>query len=396
MAGFWKKRTHRRSSGEAEKEPVASRTIEGVSTSIAAFVGGAREGPVNRATLIHGFGEFEGIFGGLWEGSPLSFAVRQYYLNGGRDALIVRVNPSEDSEASDADLVGSRARRTGIHALEGAGTFNLLCLPPPAPGLDVTPSTYATAADYCRERRAFLLVDPPAAAREPAALISWVAALPAMAGENAAIFFPWLRAGNPLNADRLEELAPAGAVAGVFARSDAARGVWKAAAGPEAHLEGVRGLAYDVNDAEGDQLNRRGINSLRVLREGGAVIWGSRTLAGANGTSSEWKYIPVRRLALYIEASLYRGTEWAVFEVNAERLWAALRSSVESFMQDLFRRGAFQGSSADEAYFVRCDRQTTTGTDIEAGVVNIEVGFAPLKPAEFVIIKIQQRAGARR
>jgi phage tail sheath protein FI len=396
MAGFWKKFTHRERPGGPEKEPLAGRTIEGVGTSITALIGGARDGPVNRPTLIHSFGEFDRIFGGLWERSPLSFAVHQYYLNGGRDALIIRVNASEDARISDADLMGNRENQSGIHALDGGSTFNLLCLPPPVSGLDVTPATWATAADYCRGRRAFLLVDPPAAVRDPAAVSSWVAGLPAMAGENAAVFFPRVRATNPLNGGRLGELAPGGAVAGVFARSDAARGVWKAAAGPEADLKGVPELAYSLNDAENDRLNQRGINSLRALPEGGPVIWGSRTLAAADGTSGDWQYIPVRRLALYIEASLYRGTEWAVFEANDERLWAALRTSVEGFMQDLFRRGAFQGSAADEAYFVRCDSRTTTPGDVEAGLVNIEVGFAPLKPAEFVVVKVQQRAGRRR
>jgi hypothetical protein len=189
MAGFLKKFAHRKPSREAEKEPLADRAIVGVSTSITAFIGGARDGPVNRPTLIHGFGEFDRIFGGLWERGTLSFAVQQYYLNGGRDALIVRVNASEGSRVSDADLVGSRDRKSGIHALD-ASTFNLLCLPPPAPGLDVTPATWATTADHCRARRAFLLVDPPAAARDPAAATSWLTGLPAMAGENAAVFFP--------------------------------------------------------------------------------------------------------------------------------------------------------------------------------------------------------------
>ena len=183
------------------------------------------------------------------------------------------------------------------------------------------------------------------------------------------------------------------ASAGVFARTDAQRGVWKAPAGTDASLNGVRELTIRVNDLENGQLNPLGVNCLRTFPVIGNVVWGARTLRGADQLASEWKYIPVRRLALFLEESLYRGIKWVVFEPNDEPLWAQIRLNVGAFMHNLFRQGAFQGTTPRNAYFVKCDKETTTQNDIDRGIVNILVGFAPLKPAEFVIIKLEQLAG---
>ena len=157
-------------------------------------------------------------------------------------------------------------------------------------------------------------------------------------------------------------------------------------------MVGVRELAYKMTDGENGKINPIGVNALRVFPVIGHVMWGARTLEGADVLASEWKYIPVRRVALYIEESLYRGTQWVVFEPNDESLWAQIRLNIGTFMQDLFRQGAFQGTSPREAFFVKCDSETTTQSDIDKGIVNIVDGFAPLKPAEFVVIKIQQIA----
>jgi phage tail sheath protein FI len=211
--------------------------------------------------------------------------------------------------------------------------------------------------------------------------------------KNAAIFFPRLRQRDPERDNQWDDFAPCGAVAGVFARTDTQRGVWKAPAGLEATLAGVPQLSLSLTDPENGELNPLGINCLRTMPPAGRVIWGSRTLQGDDRLASEWKYIPVRRTALFMEESLYRGTQWVVFEPNDEPLWAQIRLNVGAFMHNLFRQGAFQGQTPREAYLVRCDRETTTQNDINRGIVNIVVGFAPLKPAEFVIIKIQQLAG---
>lgn len=210
---------------------------------------------------------------------------------------------------------------------------------------------------------------------------------------NAVMYFPRLRMPDPLNENRLGSFAPCGAVAGIMARTDAQRGVWKAPAGLEASFSGVQEFTYTLTDGENGRLNPLGLNCLRSFPVAGKVVWGARTLVGADLLASEWKYLPVRRMALFLEESLYRGTQWVVFEPNDEPLWAQIRLNVGAFMQNLFRQGAFQGQSPREAYLVKCDRETTTQNDINLGIVNILVGFAPLKPAEFVVIRIQQLAG---
>jgi phage tail sheath protein FI len=217
--------------------------------------------------------------------------------------------------------------------------------------------------------------------------------IPGLSSENAAIFFPRIQAPNPLRDNQVEDFAPGGAIAGIFARTDAARGVWKAPAGLDATLRGVVGLTIPLTDAENGELNPLGINCLRQVPAAGYVVWGARTIVGDDRLASQWKYIPVRRTALYIEESLYRGTQWAVFEPNDEPLWSQLRLNIGVFMHGLFRQGAFQGQSPKDAYFVKCDSTTTTQADIDRGIVNIVVGFAPLKPAEFVVLYIQQIAG---
>jgi Bacteriophage tail sheath protein len=287
-----------------------------------------------------------------------------------------------------------KTNKEGMYALEQVDLFNLLCIPPYKDG-DVDGNMISAAVSYCEERRAMVLVDPPkkwtdkAKAKEdfgsPTNDIE--------RSKNAALFFPRLRQPNPLRDNQMEDYAPCGVIAGVMARTDVQRGVWKAPAGLDATLVGVPQLSVLLTDAENGELNPLGINCLRAFPVSGRVVWGARTLRGADQLADEYKYIPVRRTALFIEESLYRGTQWVVFEPNDEPLWAQIRLNVGAFMHNLFRQGAFQGSTPREAYFVKCDKETTPQNDINLGIVNIHVGFAPLKPAEFVIIKLQQMAG---
>jgi len=172
--------------------------------------------------------------------------------------------------------------------------------------------------------------------------------------------------------------------------------VWKAPAGIEATLSGVSELSVKLTDREIGQLNPLGVNCLRSHPKAGHFIYGARTRDGADRQTSEWKYLPVRRTALFLEESLARGTRWVVFEPNDEPLWSKVRLTAGTFMNNLFRQGAFAGTTARDAYFVKCDSETTTQNDTDSGVVNIVVGFAPLKPAEFVVIRIQQIAGQTR
>jgi phage tail sheath protein FI len=509
-----------------EEVPSGVRTITGVATSITAFIGRALRGPVNEPVTINNPGDFERIFGGLWLDSTMSFAVRDYFLNGGSQAIIVRLHngataaeitlsndnnetlqlkaasvgswgddlsifidydtkdtndeklfnltvsekdgasekflnvstdqtsprylprvlkqrsmlilvknvdidddssepmmsenrPCENTDAitpsaseppilgNDGTLLGDEQlfsaegmqnAKTGMYALEKADLFNLLCIPPYTATNDVSAILISNAAVYCKKRRAMLLVDPHSTWTNKALAISEFKdgsypGINAPINRYAAIFFPRLKQPNPLRDNQVEEFVPCGAVAGIFARTDAQRGVWKAPAGREASLVGVPQLSVHLNNDENGELNQLGINCLRAFPGYGRVVWGSRTLDGADRQASEWKYIPVCRTALYIEESLYRGTQWVVFEPNDEPLWAQIRLNISAFMHNLFRQGAFQGMTSKEAYFVKCDKETTTQNDINLGIVNILVGFSALKPAEFIFIKIQQLAG---
>jgi phage tail sheath protein FI len=266
--------------------------------------------------------------------------------------------------------------------------FNLMILPQTSPVQDIT-KLYGNASVFCQQRRALLLMDAPvwpdvqtAAAGVPALRIGLVK-------DYSALYFPRLI----INENGLQTaVGPTGAIAGLMARIDTSRGVWKAPAGAEADLRGIVGLEQRFSDAENGVLNPRAINTLRVFPDG-VVCWGARTMDGDDNSQSEYKYVPIRRLALFIEESLYRGLKWVVFEPNDEPLWAQIRLNVGAFMNSLFRQGAFQGAKATDAYFVKCDAETTTQDDRNRGIVNIWVGFAPLKPAEFVVLYLQQIAG---
>lgn len=298
---------------------------------------------------------------------------------------------------------GLQENKRGLYALDKADIFNLLCIPPEKRGVSIDKSIYSDALPYCRARRAMLIVDSPAEwstnkETAAAAALDESTGLPSLnlTGEdarNAALFFPHVIEADPNRNGQLDSFVPCGMIAGVMARTDTARGVWKAPAGLDATLNGIQGLELNLTDDENGMLNPRGINCLRFFPVAGRVIWGARTLRGADQLADDYKYIPVRRLALYIEESLYRGTQWVVFEPNDEPLWAQIRLNIGAFMQSLFRQGAFQGKTPAEAYFVKCDKETTIQDDINKGIVNIVVGFAPLKPAEFVVIKIQQISG---
>jgi phage tail sheath protein FI len=295
----------------------------------------------------------------------------------------------------DNDYVGDINQKTGIQALRNTDIFNLLCISPRTRSTDVGSSVLTSALALCVERRAMLLLDPPSSWTTVATAVTGIGNFP-LSGQdarNAAIYFPRLSQPDPLQDGLVESFVPCGAVAGVFARTDTQRGVWKAPAGLEASLNGVPALEIPLTDGENGQLNPLGVNCLRSFGVAGRVVWGARTLRGADQLADEWKYIPVRRTALFIEESLFRGTKWVVFEPNDEPLWAQIRLNVGAFMHNLFRQGAFQGSTPRDAYFVKCDKETTTQNDINLGIVNIVVGFAPLKPAEFVVIKLQQMAG---
>ncbi len=323
-----------------------------------------------------------------------------FSLSGGDDGnTFDSANQLADSGGLAAAITGDETAKTGLRALDRIEPFifNLLCLPAAAL-LDDTDATavLSDAAKYCADKRAFLIMDIPPAVTTVGTggngMTKWMADNDGLRTDSAAVYFPRLQIPDPLNGNRLRDVGPSGTMAGVYARTDSNRGVWKAPAGTDASLRGAR-LALKVTDLENGGLNPIGINVLRNFPIFGAVAWGARTLDGADQKASQWKYIPIRRTALYIEESLFEGLKWVVFEPNDEPLWAQIRLNVGVFMNGLFRQGAFQGTTPRDAYFVKCDKETTTQADVDRGVVNIVVGFAPLKPAEFVVIQIQQIAG---
>ncbi len=332
-------------------------------------------------------------------GAGVTANVQQYRVGSPNPALAFRgaaVAGVNDTGATAGALAGSRAARSGVFALESADVFNILCIPEASlldgPG-QVTNlnQVMAAAIPYCEERFSFLLIDPAPDVDTPDDAEGWIndLATAGMRHRNAAAYFPRIRVADPLDDNRLRSIAPSGAVAGIYARTDGDFGVFRAPAGIVANLRGVADLDYRLTDPENGILNPQGLNAIRVFDNIGTVVWGARTLLGANVFSPDWRYVPVRRTALNIEASLLRGLQFAVFAPNDEPLWGEIRLAASSFMSRLFRQGAFQGASPRDAFFVKCDAETNPQSDIDLGIVNVIVGFAPLKPAEFVVLSLQ-------
>jgi uncharacterized protein len=369
--------------------PAGIKKIEGVQTSTAAFVGSGRAGPVDQPVRLHGVADFERAFGPAADTDPMRLAVQLFFANGGTDAVVIRVG-GEDAPEPPAVR--------GLPALDGVERFDFLCLP----GLygDTSQTAIPTiagaleaASRYCARRGAILLIDPLADWQTAEDVVSGPSSIGAVTTtvqrENAAAFFP-----NLLVATQTGPVtcAPAGAIAGVIARTDATRGVWKTPAGLEAAIAGTIGLASAIDTTSALALRDVGVNTIRQISGAGTVPWGARLLAGATRGEPEWKYVQVGRMAIFLERSLDEGLAWVVFEPNDEPLWADVRQSVEAFLASYFRQGAFAGRTPCEAYFVKCGRDTMTQDEIDSGVVNTLVGFAPLRSAEFVTFRIQRRA----
>ncbi len=352
--------------------------IAPVPTGVTVFLGTAIDGPLLLPTRVSTFAGFETVFASQWRDSALAYAVRDFFHNGGRDAVVVR-------------LPTHAAHERHLHALrtlDALDSFNLLCMPT----FDdtIAPGVVGALARYCEQRRAVLLLDPPSA---------WHSAEQAIEGAphlgtdsaNAALFFPRLRYPDPLRDGQFGNFAPCGAVAGVIARTDAQRGVWKAPAGLDATLASILALSVTVSDAETGRLHPRGINCLRSMPGAGCVVWGARTLQLGGQGSNPSHLLPVRRTALFIEQSLERGLSWLRGQRGDAALWARVRLAVGGFMHALFQQGAFQGRTPHEAYVVRCERALLTQQEFDAGLVRVLVGFAPLRAGEFVEIHITRQ-----
>lgn len=350
-------------------------------------------------------------------GSPLPAGTVGALATFGITAQALSVNASRyplGAAVSGAPLAGTRVGVDGnasgqpseddfMEAIRSLATpdpfFNLLCLPDlvrPADGDPMKPQhdnamiVYAEAARICAEKHAFLIIDPEPDVVDVASAEGWKSSKFPFQSSHAAVYFPNIRVDDPLESGAVRTHPPSGAIAGVFARTDSQYGIWQAPAGTEASLSGVYGPSLVLSDDGHGVLNPLGVNCIRKFPIYGTVNFGSRTVDGSNALASDWKYVPVRRTASYILRSLSEGLRWAVHKPNGEQLWSQLRLNVTAFMHGMFRQGAFKGVSAREAYFVLCDASTTTPDDINLGVVNIQVGFAPLKPAEFVVVSLRQ------
>ncbi|MCR9162481.1 MAG: phage tail sheath family protein [Nannocystaceae bacterium] len=303
------------------------------------------------------------------------------------------IDYTTSSPGDDGSAPTNTEMEEALERLRLADVVNLICIPPyAASGGSPHPDVYTAAVAVAEELRSMVLVDPPDGWTSVADAAS-MSGVTSLAHRNVIMTYPAVRAPDPVQDGLERAYAPSAFMAGVISRSDGERGVWFSPAGMDAKLRGVTSLEQPLTEAEIGQLNQRGVNALVERGLAGPVVWGSRTAVGADTRASQWKYIAVRRLALYIEESLRRGLQWAVFEPNDAPLHAQIRMAVGGFMQQLFRDGAFAGSQVRDAYEVKCDAETTTPDDVARGIVNIIVRFAPLKPAEFVVLTFQQMAG---
>jgi phage tail sheath protein FI len=303
-------------------------------------------------------------------------------------------NGDDGSPVSNFDLVGTADRKTGLHALDDITDVGFIAIPGAS-----DPAVVSAAVGYCGIRQdCFYIADAPGKrtrdfpTTEPVHAQDFMRNKVSPKNSYGALYYPWLqiadRAGAGKNPKRY--LPPSGFIAGLYARTDNQRGVWKAPAGTEAGLIGPIGLEYSVTDAEQDILNPIGVNCVRQFAASGIVVWGARTFAAQS--DPEYRYVPVRRYTIYLRQSIYRGTQWAVFEPNDTPLWEALKANIDDFMMGEFRKGALAGATPEEAFDVKCDAELNPPSEVNAGRVNMEIAFAPLKPAEFVIIRISQKS----
>jgi uncharacterized protein len=352
--------------------PVVTPPIVGVATSTTGLIGETSQGPVEQAMLVTSLSEYEQVFGGPQPGQELFLGASQFFTNGGRRAWVVRLGAR-----------GAAGIRRGLAALDVVDDLGLLVLP----GLSGGP-TLAAAAAYARSRGTFFVGDP--GGTRPATVTA-VRAIRARDRGHVAVYFPRVRVPDPLQPGSTTLCGSSAGIAGLLARTDIDRGVHAFTAGTGAHFQGAVGLAASVNYKAAATLRGQGVNTIRQIPNHGIVVWGARTVAGGLEQDEDWKYVPVRRTAIYIEESIEHGIEWVGFEPNDEPTWRALRESVAALLGELFRQGAFAGATPAEAFFVGCGSDTTTQRDIDNGVVVIEIGFAPFRPAEFVTFRIRHK-----
>jgi phage tail sheath protein FI len=338
-----------------EELPFASHAIQGVSTSTVGFVAVTGRGPL--LGPLTSFVDFERVATPNL-GVNLPLAVRGFFENGGQLCFISQIAAADPLES-------------GLAALDKE-TTSLVCCPDDA----TIQNSAAAVAAHCEKRKDRVCILQSAQPIVPVATHQ-----PPVHSSYGAYYYPWITVAS-LDGTSTVTLPPCGHIAGIYAQTDATRGVWVA---PIAPLAGITALSEDLTAAESDQLNSRGIDVLRSFPGQGIKLWGARTTTDQD---SEYKYVSVRRFMTYLERSIDQGTEWAVFEPNSPALWAVVRSSIENFLGNVWKQGALQGTTREEAFFVRCDPTTMTQDDIDNGRLVCLVGVAPVRPAEFVILQI--------
>ncbi|WP_454064310.1 phage tail sheath family protein [Candidatus Nitrospira salsa] len=363
------------------------KTISGVSTSTVGFIGESERGP-SVPTVITSYEQFLKIFGrlefqsnGKRSKSYLPAAVHGFFLNGGTRCVVTRVVGKKGRELTLADYQGNVSGKSGtprgLRALEGMDEVSLLCAPNEHDVGGLSESLVA----HCEKMKDRFAILSAAKTMSPRSL------RPPVASSYAAMYWPWINNRDP-KTGRKKLVPPCGHIAGVYARTDLNKGVHKAPANEV--LRGALDLPVQVNSAELQLLTRRGVNAIRAFSGRGIRVWGARTTS----SDPEWKYVPVRRLAVFVEESVAKGTQWVVFEPNNESLWARVRMSIENFLSSQWRQGALLGKKSEEAFFVKCDRTTMTQNDIDNGRLICQIGIAPVRPAEFVIFRIGQKTAS--
>jgi len=384
-----------------------SKPIEAVGTNTVGFLGESAKGPVNEPVLVTNWSSFVKTFGDFAQCSPyLAHAVYGFFNNGGSRCFIVNVgggNEEADSAAASADKKDGKdkdktatvpapksgpvdkdalyigrdrgpGQRSGIKCFEEVDEIAIVA----APG-QISAAVQDALLTHCETRKdRFAILD------SPEAISGGIDRLPKPRDSKyGAYYFPWIQVYDPDKGNVY--VPPSGHIAGVYSRTDSERGVHKAPANEQ--IRGALGLKYAVSRGEQDLLNPKGINAIRHLN-GAVRIWGARTLS----TDPSWRYINVRRLFIMVESSIERATQWVVFEPNDHRLWKRVTRTITSFLTLLWRNGALMGTSPEQAFYVKCDEETNPAEVVDAGQLVVEIGLAPVKPAEFVIFRIGQMA----
>ncbi|QSQ23052.1 phage tail sheath family protein [Pyxidicoccus parkwayensis] len=372
-----------------EEVPSGTRSIQGVGTTTAAFVGRApaADARLHQAVPVNGWAQFVKEFAPPGTpGTPLARAVYGFFENGGRRCFIVNIGDNES-------VVGDPRKRQGVAVLEEVSEVAMVA----APGF-TSPIAWDALLTHCEKMRdRFAILDAPEDVDDVGRLTKVATGdpgggyLPRNTPQGfGALYYPWFSVMDPMGDGKtLVNVPPSGHMAGIYARTDVTRGVHKAPANEV--VRGAMRLVRDVTPEEQGELNQVGVNCIRYFPRGGIRVWGARTLAPPD--NSDWRYINVRRLFNFVEESIALGTNWTVFEPNDPTLWKSIRRDVSAFLLRLWRDGALMGRTPEEAFFVQCDEQVNTPETIDAGQVFAVIGMAPVKPAEFIIFRIGQHAG---